>query len=83
MPGKNLVIDVHHHWMPDEYYRRPKLHIHPDEEPDRFRIRRAGSDFPIVDQLKNAVAIIKKTQTSAKVKKKVLGDNARKLFGGR
>jgi predicted TIM-barrel fold metal-dependent hydrolase len=42
-----------------------------------------GSDFPTVDQLKNAVAIIKKTQTSAKVKKKVLGDNARKLFGGR
>ena len=32
MPGKNLVIDVHHHWMPDEHYRRPELHIHPDEE---------------------------------------------------
>jgi hypothetical protein len=87
MLGKNLVIDVHHHWMPDEHYRRPELHIHPDEEvvhkPDRFRIRQAGSDFPTVVQLKNAVAIIKKTQTSAKVKKKVLGDNARKLFGGR
>ena len=46
MPGKSLVIDVHHHWMPDEHYRRPELHVHPDEEvihePDRFRIRRAG-----------------------------------------
>ena len=45
--------------------------------------RKPGSDFPTVVQLKNAEAIIKKTQTSAKVKKKVLGDNARKLFGGR
>ena len=46
MPGKSLVVDVHHHWIPDEHYRRPELHIHPDEEvihePDRFRIRRAG-----------------------------------------
>jgi len=46
MPGKSLVIDVHHHWMPDEHYRRPELHVHPDEEvihePDGFRIRRAG-----------------------------------------
>jgi uncharacterized protein len=46
MPKKSLVIDVHHHWMPDEHYRRPELHIHTDEEviheSDRFRIRRAG-----------------------------------------
>lgn len=46
MPGRSLVIDVHHHWMPDEHYRRPELHIHQDEEvihePDRFRIRRSG-----------------------------------------
>ncbi len=46
MAGKSLVIDVHHHWIPDEHYRRPELHIHPDEEviheADRFRIRRAG-----------------------------------------
>ena len=46
MPNKSLVIDVHHHWMPDEHYRRPELHIRPDEEviheSDRFRIRRAG-----------------------------------------
>jgi hypothetical protein len=46
MPKKSLVIDVHHHWMPDEHYRRPELHIPQDEEviheADRFRIRRAG-----------------------------------------
>jgi hypothetical protein len=40
---------VHHHWMPDEHYRRPKLHVHPDEEvihePDRFRIRVRASSF--------------------------------------
>lgn len=43
---KSLVIDVHHHWMPEEHYRRPELYVRPDEEvihePDRFRIRRAG-----------------------------------------
>ena len=46
MPKKSLVIDVHHHWIPDEHYRRPELHVHQDEEviheADRFRIRRAG-----------------------------------------
>ena len=46
MPGRSLVIDVHHHWMPEEHYRRPELYIHQDEEvihePDRFRIQRAG-----------------------------------------
>ena len=46
MPKKSLVIDVHHHWMPDEHYRRPELHVRPDEEviheADRFRIQRAG-----------------------------------------
>jgi len=46
MSAANLVIDVHHHWMPDEHYRRPELLIRPDEEvihePDRFRIQRAG-----------------------------------------
>lgn len=46
MPKKSLVIDVHHHWMPDEHYRRPELYIRQDEEvihqADRFRIRRAG-----------------------------------------
>jgi len=40
MPTKGLVIDVHHHWIPDEHYRRPELHIHQDEEvihePDGF-----------------------------------------------
>ena len=44
--NKNLVIDVHHHWMPEEHYRRPELYVRPEEEvvhePDRFRIRRAG-----------------------------------------
>ncbi len=46
MKKKNLVIDVHHHWMPEEHYRRPELYVRQDEdvihEPDRFRIRRAG-----------------------------------------
>jgi len=40
------VIDVHHHWMPEEHYRRPELYVHQNEEvvhePDRFRIQRAG-----------------------------------------
>src|SRR5436305_1028890 len=190
MPKKSLVIDVHHHWIPDEHYRRPELHVHQDEEviheADRFRIRRAGvqlfspprmtarmdeqlkamdragvdqaalhvgvwldwvdikaarlindrlaeldsrypgriiplahvppldheaarelkraivdlgfkgvamnthidgilmgSDFPTIDQLKNAVTIIQKARATAQVKKKVMGDNARKLFGRR
>jgi len=43
---KPLVIDVHHHWMPEEHYRRPELYVRPEEEvvhePDRFRIQRAG-----------------------------------------
>ncbi|MGH7828873.1 MAG: hypothetical protein ACREP8_01725, partial [Candidatus Binatia bacterium] len=46
MKGTSLVVDVHHHWMPDEHYRRPELFLRPGEdvshEPDRFRIRRAG-----------------------------------------
>jgi predicted TIM-barrel fold metal-dependent hydrolase len=46
MRKRSPVIDVHHHWMPDEHYRRPELYIRPDEEvshePDRFRIRRGG-----------------------------------------
>ena len=46
MPGQSLVIDVHHHWMPEEHYRRPELYVHQNEEvvhePDRFRIQRAG-----------------------------------------
>ncbi|MFQ5904114.1 MAG: amidohydrolase family protein [Candidatus Binatia bacterium] len=46
MKKKSLVIDVHHHWMPEEHYRRPELYVRQDEdvvhEPDRFRIRRAG-----------------------------------------
>src|SRR5262249_14215199 len=42
-----------------------------------------GSDFPTIDHLKNAVAIIKETKTSVEAKKKVLGENARKLFGAR
>ena len=46
MPGRSLVIDVHHHWMPEEHYRRPELYVHQNEEvvhePDRFRIQRAG-----------------------------------------
>ena len=42
-----------------------------------------GSDFPTIDHLKNAVAIIKEIKTSVQAKKKVLGENARKLFGGR
>ena len=46
MERKSPIIDVHHHWLPDEHYRRPELYIRPDEEvvhePDRFRIRRAG-----------------------------------------
>lgn len=46
MKRKSLVIDAHHHWMPDEQYRRPELYIRQDEEvvheSDRFRVRRAG-----------------------------------------
>jgi predicted TIM-barrel fold metal-dependent hydrolase len=43
---KSVVIDAHHHWMPEEHYRRPELYVRSDEEvvheSDRFRIRRAG-----------------------------------------
>lgn len=43
---KSIVVDVHHHWMPEEHYRRPELYVRQDEEvvheSDRFRIRRAG-----------------------------------------
>ena len=39
-----------------------------------------GSDFPTIEQLKNAVNLIKKTKATAQVKKKVLGDNARRIF---
>lgn len=43
---KNPIIDVHHHWMPEEHFRRPELYVRPEEEviheSDRFRIRRAG-----------------------------------------
>lgn len=43
---KTVVIDAHHHWMPEEHYRRPELYVRPDEEvvheSDRFRVRRAG-----------------------------------------
>ena len=46
MGKKSPIIDVHHHWMPEEHYRRPELFLRPDEEvaheADRFRIRRAG-----------------------------------------
>ena len=46
MKGKSLIIDVHHHWMPEEHYLRPELYVRQDEEvvheSDRFRIRRAG-----------------------------------------
>lgn len=46
MKKSALVIDVHHHWMPEEHYRRPELYVRQDEEvvheADRFRIRRAG-----------------------------------------
>jgi len=39
-----------------------------------------GSDFPTIGQLKDAVAIVRKAKTTAQVKKKVLGENARRLF---
>ncbi len=46
MSKKNLVIDAHHHWMPEEHYRNPEPFTRPDEnvvrERDRFRIRRGG-----------------------------------------
>lgn len=49
MPSKSLVIDVHHHWIPDEHYRRPELLLRQDEEvvheADRFRIKRAGVEL--------------------------------------
>ena len=46
MKKRNLVIDAHHHWMPEEHYRNPEPFTRSDEsvvrEPDRFRIRRGG-----------------------------------------
>ncbi|MDP6560254.1 MAG: amidohydrolase family protein [Candidatus Binatia bacterium] len=44
MKKKNLVIDAHHHWMPEEHYRKPNPLVRKGErvvrEPDRFRIYR-------------------------------------------
>jgi predicted TIM-barrel fold metal-dependent hydrolase len=40
-----------------------------------------GSDFPTIDLLRDAVRIVRKAKATAQVKKKVLGENARKLFG--
>lgn len=41
---KNPVIDVHHHWMPEEHYEHPEPFVHPEErlvrEPERFRVWR-------------------------------------------
>jgi hypothetical protein len=49
MKKKAAVVDVHHHWMPLEHYRRPELFVRPDEEvvhePDRFRIRRGDAQL--------------------------------------
>ena len=46
MRTSNVMVDVHHHWIPEEHFRRPELHIRADEEvihaPDRFRIQRGG-----------------------------------------
>jgi predicted TIM-barrel fold metal-dependent hydrolase len=39
-----------------------------------------GSDFPTIGQLGNAVKIITTAKTSAAIKRKVLGDNALRLF---
>ncbi|NIO11409.1 MAG: amidohydrolase family protein [Deltaproteobacteria bacterium] len=39
-----------------------------------------GSDFPTVGFLKDSVAIIEKSRLSPKVRRKLLGDNARRLF---
>jgi predicted TIM-barrel fold metal-dependent hydrolase len=39
-----------------------------------------GSDFPTIELLKDAVSIIRKAKTTTQVKKKILGDNARRLF---
>ena len=41
---KNLIIDAHHHWMPEEHYFNPKPLIRPGEkivrQEDRMAIRR-------------------------------------------
>jgi len=39
-----------------------------------------GSDFPTIGLLANSVRIIRKAKTTAQVKQKVLGENARRLF---
>ncbi|OGQ17900.1 MAG: hypothetical protein A3C54_02720 [Deltaproteobacteria bacterium RIFCSPHIGHO2_02_FULL_60_17] len=39
-----------------------------------------GSDFPTIALLKDSVKIIQKAKTTSQVKKKLLGENARKLF---
>ncbi len=39
-----------------------------------------GSDFPTIGLLKNAVTIIQKAKINAQVKKKLLGQNAQRLF---
>ncbi len=39
-----------------------------------------GSDFSTIVLLKDSVTIIRKAKTTAQVKKKILGENARRLF---
>ena len=44
--AKTLIIDAHHHWMPEEHYRNPEPLIRAGEtvvrRPDRLAIRREG-----------------------------------------
>jgi len=44
--AKTLIIDAHHHWMPEEHYRNPEPLIRAGEtvvrQPDRLAIRREG-----------------------------------------
>ncbi len=49
MKKKNLVIDAHHHWMPEEHYNHPQAYMRAGEElvrePDRFHIRSSGVEL--------------------------------------
>jgi len=70
---KNIFIDTAPpFWSPEEI---------------RFAVQMMGegqvlmeSDFPTIALLKDSVKIIQKAKTTSQVKKKLLGENARKLF---
>jgi predicted TIM-barrel fold metal-dependent hydrolase len=91
---KNRLNPAHFDKRPKSFFEKYKRRIFVDTAPPfwgpeeiRFAVHMMGenqvllgSDFPTVGLLKDSVAIIRKAKTTTQVKKKILGDNARRLF---